>query len=318
VQFLKRFYIANSPMNYHPKQIFPAALFLATKTETAHLPLSDFIEQLKKLGNKKASREEVLAPEFLVTQALRFNFDVRHPFRAIKGVYMELRQLMVVAKGGHAATPPWIRIPVNELIGQLLRLPKDRQEKKRPSILNSGKPIEPMLPRDFEERVNAAHAAARETTRGPALLSDAYFLYTPSQISLAAFWLADRPLTEYYLSLKLDHPLNAVNSSATANGIDPKKPKILDAIRECAALLNAQANRVLTGAGEVDKKLRLARNPEKRDLVKLNSAQKRDAGEDGRLDENVAKKRRLDREKTEKDANDLFGPALVMTNGRPA
>jgi cyclin H len=46
------------------------------------------------------------------------------------------------------------------------------------------------------------------------------------------------------------------------------------------------------------------------DLVKLNAAQKRDAGEEGKLDENVAKKRKLEREQTAKEADDLFGPNL--------
>lgn len=44
-----------------------------------------------KLPNTTA--EEVLAGEFLLCQGIRFCFDVRHPFRALEGVILELRRL---------------------------------------------------------------------------------------------------------------------------------------------------------------------------------------------------------------------------------
>ncbi len=36
--------------------------------------------------------EEVLAGEFLLCQGIRFSFDVKHPFRALEGIVMELRR----------------------------------------------------------------------------------------------------------------------------------------------------------------------------------------------------------------------------------
>jgi cyclin H len=36
--------------------------------------------------------EEILAGEFLLCQGLRFAFDAKHPFRALKGATMELRR----------------------------------------------------------------------------------------------------------------------------------------------------------------------------------------------------------------------------------
>lgn len=44
-----------------------------------------------KLPNTTA--EEILAGEFLLCQGIRFCFDVRHPFRALEGVILELRRL---------------------------------------------------------------------------------------------------------------------------------------------------------------------------------------------------------------------------------
>ena len=279
-------------MTYQPKKIMPSALFLATKTEAIHLPLKDFVVQMKTVpGMKKITEEEVLAPEFIITQGLRFAFDIRHPFRALKGAFLELLSFVNVAKGGKA--PVWISAPAETLSRQLLDLPKaDGSTGGRRTI-----------PLEFEKRVKAAYEAAKKRLESDAIISDAYFLYTPSQIMFATLWLADQPLTEFYLSTK-------VNTGTKSLG---GKPKILATIKDCAMLLKeyaSQSGTLYEEAVAIDKKLHLCRNPEKLDLVKLNAAQKRDAGEEGKLDDKVAKKRKLEREQNTKDGDDLFGPDL--------
>ncbi|KAK4196227.1 putative cyclin [Triangularia verruculosa] len=82
--FLKRFYITNSIMTYPPASMFFVALFFASKVETGHVNLSEYSNIFKK------SPEEILAGEFLLCQGLRFAFDVKHPFRALRGAMMEL------------------------------------------------------------------------------------------------------------------------------------------------------------------------------------------------------------------------------------
>ena len=64
----------------------------------------------------------------------------------------------------------------------------------------------------------------------------------------------------------------------------------------------------------IDKKLYQCQNPEKRDLVGLNRAQKRDGDDDADVDGRAAKKRRLEREEAEKD--DVFGGSLGEGGGR--
>jgi len=292
IQFLKRFYLSNSPMTYQPKKIMPSALFLATKTEAIHLQLKDFVVQMKTVpGMKKITEEEVLAPEFIITQGLRFAFDIHHPFRALKGAFLELLLFVNVAKGGKS--PAWISTPAETLSRQLLDLPKaDGSTSGRRTI-----------PLEFEKRVKAAYEAAKKRLESDAIISDAYFLYTPSQIMFATLWLADQPLTEFYLSTK-------INTGAKSLG---GKPKILATIKDCAMLLKeyaSQSGTLYEEAVAIDKKLHLCRNPEKLDLVKLNAAQKRDAGEEGKLDDKVAKKRKLEREHNAKDSDDLFGPDI--------
>lgn len=86
VQYIKRFYITNSLMTYHPTTLLKTALFFATKTENHYFRLTKFAEAID-----GTVPEEIIASEFLLTQGLRFTFDVRHPFRALEGAVMELQ-----------------------------------------------------------------------------------------------------------------------------------------------------------------------------------------------------------------------------------
>jgi cyclin H len=285
VQFLKRFYIYHSPMDYHPRQIMPTALFLATKTEGSHLPLADhFIPMIIKVpGLNKLAAEDVLAPEFVLTQGLRFCFDVRHPNRGLDGFQMELKLLIQVLKGRRKLPPGFTT--------------KSDEEVKR-GILQ-GKDVN-----DFFAIVDNGRAKAKSYLDKAALLSDVYFLYTPSQILFAAWYISQPDLVSYYLTLKLE------STSAPAAHIQ----KILETVQDCATMLKAAETGSETDRQEltqIDKKLFKCRNPEKIDLVGLNKAQKRGGGVEGIQDENVAKKRKLAREKSEKEAADLFGPDLV-------
>ncbi|TVY35468.1 Cyclin [Lachnellula subtilissima] len=88
VQYIKRFYITNSCMTYDPKTLLKTALFFATKTENHYFRLTKFAEAIT-----ATKPEEILASEFLLTQGLRFTFDVRHPFRALEGAVMELQAM---------------------------------------------------------------------------------------------------------------------------------------------------------------------------------------------------------------------------------
>ncbi len=57
----------------------------------------------------------------------------------------------------------------------------------------------------------------------------------------------------------------------------------------------------------LSKKLKKCRNPEKIDLVGLQKAKRE--GEEGN-DEKIVKKRKLEREQSTKEGEDLFGPEL--------
>jgi cyclin H len=270
VQYLKRFYINNSPMTYDPKTILKTALFFATKSANHYMDLGKFCEQVQ-----RTDPAEILATEFLLTQGLRFTFDARHASRPLEGAMMELQAL------DHGA-----------------QLFPGQQDSTRPA--------------DLRRRIPSMHGKAKATLKAEALLSDVYFHYTPSQIMLAALLLADEEVARWYLGLKV---LDAVLRS-----------RLAAAVASCAALLElarADANpSEADGGARLDecralaRKLKSCQNPDKIDLVALNRKVKRDGAGDGddRADD-VARKRKRERDEMARVGDELFGPSLRRSDG---
>lgn len=282
-QYLKRFYLSNSCMTYPPKDIYKTVLYLAAKTENAASTVSEYARRIS------TEPEMVLAPEYKVMQALRFTLEVRHPFRGLKGVVAELLNaaeglvgFMIGDKSGQ------------DVQSEMLKLDMPHQADRTPFVPpKSGK----VDLKDLQDRVNAAYDAAKKILDTPAMLTDAYFLYTPSQMVLAALHLSDEPLTSHYLGTKfaLDSPVRA---------------KVLDTIHTCAEMLTSfDAKSVLTKdeRAELEKKLERCRDPSTRDMVKLfQLARQGSEDEDGEK----AKRKKQEREKNRKDGDDFFGPGL--------
>ncbi|KAL8771424.1 MAG: hypothetical protein Q9209_003092 [Squamulea sp. 1 TL-2023] len=279
VQYLKRFYLTNSPMTYHPKEIMPTAVYLAMKSEDNFHYVKSFAEKLPNV-----TTEDILAPEFLLTQGLRFTFDVRHPYHGLEGGFMELLALA----NGKGESPGAMQEDMLDLD------PLHGTSVKATDI------------KELVARCQRAHGKAKELLKTSALLTDAYFLYTPSQIWLSTLLLVDEPLARFYLDTKIP-------------STSDMKPKLFTVLRQCAEMLRsapaAQPDKdEKKELKRIDKKLAQCRNPQKLDLVGINRAQKRDpemSGGDG-LDEKVAKKRKLEREQSMKESEDLFGPALAV------
>lgn len=73
----------------------------------------------------RESPEEVLAGEFLLCQGIRFAFDVKHPFRALRGAVMDLRRI-----GDIEVRPPPLLTPS---LPPLTPLPNRTPESTQPS-----------------------------------------------------------------------------------------------------------------------------------------------------------------------------------------
>ncbi|OJD39005.1 cyclin ccl1 [Diplodia corticola] len=300
VQYVKRFYLFNSIMVYDPKKIMPTCLFLATKTEIHWTPAGE----LAPLLGARMTAEDILAPEYLVAQALRFTFDIRHPYRGLNGGHMEL---IALAKGEAAMLPGSGRTP-QAAQAEMLKLP----ERSAPSSTGGSSDERAMV-----NRIGIAYNVARTTLKSIAPISDAYFFYTPAQIWLAAMLLADEPLTLFYVDTKFPA------SSAGAPSSDDKqaaaawelRTKLVATVRACAQLLEAQ-RRVLEGTDLDEECKRIARkrdlcsDPEKADLIGLHAAQKRGGASEGTLAEGLAKRRKLERQQSQQQADDFWGPEL--------
>lgn len=294
--YFRRFYLSNSPMTYHPKDIFPTAIFLATKTENHHIALSQFVAKIRDSAVKlKPSAEQVLAPEFLLTQGLRFTFDVRHPLRGLEGGWMELTALA----RGEPLIPLSSRKPQN-LQKEMLALPLPQPWKDKAG--NEHRIKKTVKAADAEDRAGQAHNHAKAILAEAALLTDVYFLFTPAQIWLAAMLLADEALTRFYLDMKF----GGLATKAQAG-------RVVSTIQACAeTMASFNAGTAPSSASKeellpIDKKLYQCRNPEKRDLVGLNAAKKR--GDNAAESDGGTKKRKI-AENSKVVNDDVFGAPL--------
>lgn len=107
--YIKRFYLMNTVMDWHPKNVMYGqskasfcalcvtysglflenrltALFLATKTTNNPISLDSYAAHIP-----RTEPADVLELEFLVAQSLGFDFAVWHPHRALWGAWLDLQ-----------------------------------------------------------------------------------------------------------------------------------------------------------------------------------------------------------------------------------
>ncbi|KAK9363886.1 cyclin-like protein [Lipomyces starkeyi] len=88
IAYLKRFYLRYSVMEYHPKNILHACLFLAAKAENHFISIDSFTQLLTKV-----TPESILELEFTVAQALSFTLMVHHAFSPIHGYFLDIQAI---------------------------------------------------------------------------------------------------------------------------------------------------------------------------------------------------------------------------------
>lgn len=88
VSYLKRFYLKNTVMDWHPKNVMLTTLFLATKTTNNPISLETYTTHIP-----KTEPSDVLDLEFLVAQSLGFEFAVWHAHRALWGIWLDIQNL---------------------------------------------------------------------------------------------------------------------------------------------------------------------------------------------------------------------------------
>ncbi|KAF9429970.1 hypothetical protein BGZ94_008838 [Podila epigama] len=88
IAFMKRFFLENTAMDYHPKDVMLTCMFLARKTENFLMSIEDFYAVLK---SSAASPEAILNLEFLVCKNIRFHFTIHHPYRPCLGFFYDMQ-----------------------------------------------------------------------------------------------------------------------------------------------------------------------------------------------------------------------------------
>ncbi|KAI0094722.1 cyclin-like protein [Irpex rosettiformis] len=88
ITYLKRFYLKNTVMDWHPKNVMLTALFLATKTTNNPISLELYTSRIP-----KTAPSDVLDLEFLVAQSLGFDLAAWHAHRALWGLWLDMQNL---------------------------------------------------------------------------------------------------------------------------------------------------------------------------------------------------------------------------------
>lgn len=109
VTYLKRFYLKNTVMDWHPKNVMCVsssssnggrlirtlrrltALFLATKTTNNPISVEAYVTHIP-----KTTPQDVLDLEFLVAQSLNFEFTVWHAHRSLWGIWLDIQVHMLL------------------------------------------------------------------------------------------------------------------------------------------------------------------------------------------------------------------------------
>lgn len=104
MSYLKRFYLRNTAMDYHPRNIMYSlslaqalkkiltshvirltCVFLATKTENFPISIDTFAAKVK------TPPADILSLEFLVSQSLHFEYKVHHAHVALSGLVLDMQ-----------------------------------------------------------------------------------------------------------------------------------------------------------------------------------------------------------------------------------
>ncbi|KPI41525.1 Cyclin CCL1 [Cyphellophora attinorum] len=297
MQYLRRFYLTNSPMTYHPKSITACTLFIATKSSHFFIKPINFIENLNGI-----TVDDLKAPEFLVLQGLQFTLDVRHPFMGLDGGWVEIREMIEEGRlsGGRGEEVDEKRAleAVRHAKGLL------RREAQMTDVYFLYTPSQIWL--------GALWAVDQELAEMylEAKLGDVFSSSAGNNGSVEG---ADA----------MESKSATTPNSLTPQQADAMKQKILHTIQQCAEMLKSWKSpeddkKERKELGRIGKKLMKCQDPEKADIVavaRTKMAEKREGSESER--EEKAKKRKLEQEMVKRDA-DVFGGDLREVGGKGA
>ncbi|CAH0552118.1 unnamed protein product [Brassicogethes aeneus] len=87
--YFKRFYIHNSVMNYHPKEVMVTCIYLACKVEEFNVTIQQFVANIK--GDREKATDIILNNELLLMEQLNFHLCIHNPFRPVEGLLIDIK-----------------------------------------------------------------------------------------------------------------------------------------------------------------------------------------------------------------------------------
>ncbi|KAH0954311.1 hypothetical protein HN011_005482 [Eciton burchellii] len=110
LHYFKRFYLGNSVMDYHPKEILVTCVYLACKVEEFNVSISQFVANIK--GDREKASDIILNNELLLMQQLNYNLTVHNPFRPVEGLMIDLKTRFSQA----LENPDKLRLHIDEFL----------------------------------------------------------------------------------------------------------------------------------------------------------------------------------------------------------
>lgn len=92
LMYFKRFYLNNTPMDYSPRNIYMACVWLATKVEEFNVSISQFVGNLREPPDQaRRSEDLILALELPIISALKYHLTIHNPYRPMEGFLIDMR-----------------------------------------------------------------------------------------------------------------------------------------------------------------------------------------------------------------------------------
>ncbi|XP_044739090.1 cyclin-H [Chrysoperla carnea] len=87
--YFKRFYIKNSVMDYHPKEIMVTCVYLAAKVEEFNVSIAQFVANVK--GDREKASDIIINNELLLMEQLDFHLSIHNPYRPVEGLLIDIK-----------------------------------------------------------------------------------------------------------------------------------------------------------------------------------------------------------------------------------
>lgn len=88
ISFFRKFFLVNSAMEIHPKEILLTALFLACKSENYFIGVESFAKK------SKTTVMRILKYEFRLLESLQFTLLNHHPYRPLHGFFLDIQNVL--------------------------------------------------------------------------------------------------------------------------------------------------------------------------------------------------------------------------------